>query len=233
MKLAVWLPSICALSLGLLSIVQGCGYNSSQAPAMVTAPPAASHPVTDLSQVAPGNALSPFGKNEQAIARRVTSDDEAASGNLENLGALATVRHSGDDKHPCEQRLLNRKAAQFEMLSMRLQDQVFEQISRLQEGNEISHLKLPTELRRVIITGTMNGKGVLKELVIEQHSGTAAVDKMMVAACKKGLYIHNPPADAVDANGDYKVRIEMRMENFASMDGEHWQFKTYLGLAML
>jgi hypothetical protein len=47
------------------------------------------------------------------------------------------------------------------------------------------------------------------------------------------MYIRNPPPEAGDANGNYKLRLEARMENFASLDGEHWQFKTYLGLAIL
>jgi hypothetical protein len=234
MKRVVWLLSICALSLALLTIPQGCGSNSSQAPKMVATPaPDAPHPVTDLSQLAPGNALDPFGKHEQTIARRVASDRDVGGSGAENLDTLGTVRHAGDDKHPCEQRLLNKKAAQFDMLSMHLLDQVFVQIAGLQEGYEISHLKLPTDLKWVIITGTLNRQGVLKELVIEQHSGTAAIDKMVVAACKKGLYIHNPPPDALDASGNYKVRIEARLENFASIDGEHWEFKTYMGLAIL
>jgi hypothetical protein len=234
MKLAVWLPSIFALSVALLTITQGCGFNSSQAPTMAITPaPDAPRPVTDLSQLAPGNALNPFGKNEQNIARRVTSYDDTAVSSVENFGTLGTVRHAGDEKHPCEQRLLNKKAAQFDTLSTRLMDQVFSQALHLQEGDEISHLKLPTDLKWVIITGTLNRQGVLKELVIEQHSGTAAVDKMMVAACKTGLYIHNGPPEAVDAAGNYKVRIEARMENYASLDGEHWEFKTYMGLAML
>ncbi len=234
MKRAVWLPSICALSLALLTIPQGCGSNSSQVPTIAVAPaPDAPHPVTDLSQLAPGNALDPFGKRDQLIARRVASEGDMGGSSVENLDALAAVRHSGDNRHPCEQRLLNKKAAQFDSLSARLLDQVFEQIGMLQEGDQISHLKLPTELKWVVITGTLNHDGVLKELVIEQHSGTAAIDKMVVAACKKGLYIHNPPADALDANGNYKVRLEVRMENFASMDSEHWEFKTYMGLAIL
>jgi len=59
------------------------------------------------------------------------------------------------------------------------------------------------------------------------------MDKLMIDACKKALYLRNPPADAAVANGDYEVRIEARMENFSTMDGEHWDFKTYMGLAIL
>jgi len=234
MKRSGWRLSICALSLALLAIPQGCSTNASQAPTVGAIPaPDAPHPVTDLSQLAPGSALNPFGKRDQSIARKVASEGYISENNVQNVGGFGKVRHVGDDKHPCEQQLLNKKAAQFEMLSMRLMDQVFEVIAPLLDGDEISHLKLPTELKWVVITATLNGQGVLKELFIDQHSGTAAVDKMVVAACKKGLYIHNPPPEALDPSGNYKVRIEARFENYASMDGEHWEFKTYMGLAIL
>jgi hypothetical protein len=234
MKRTVCLFSTCALAVALLTNSQGCGLFSSEPPSAVAPPaPDAPRPVTDLSQVAPGNALDPFGKHDQTIARRVAADDYNEAAQIENLGALGAVRHTGDDKHPCEQRLLNKKAAQFDMLSTHLLDQVFTQIAVLDEEYDISHLKLPTDLKWVVITGTLNSKGVLRELVIEQHSGTAAVDRMVVAACKKGLYIHNPPPEASDDGGNYKVRIEARLENFASLDGEHWEFKTYMGLGLL
>lgn len=234
MKRAARLASISVASLALCAILPGCGTRSAQAPALTTSTPAPDAPreVTDLSQLGPGNAIDPFGKKEQTIARRVASEDEVAVNNVD-LDALGAIRQTGDDKHPCEQRLLNKKAAQFDTVSVHLLDQVFNQIRHLQDEDEISHLKLPTDLRWVVITATINHQGALKELVIEQHSGTAAMDKMMVAACKKGLYLRNAPEDAADANGNYRVRIEARMENFASLDGEHWEFKTYMGLAIL
>jgi hypothetical protein len=234
MKRAVWLASICVLSVTPITILQSCGFTGSAPNAVAPLPPAdAPRPVTDLSQVAPGNPLNPFGKHEQVIARRVTSDQDLKRSSAENLGALGAVRHVGDDKHPGEERLLNKKAAEFNTLSFRLMDQIFGQIEALQAHEDISRLKLPTDLKWVIITGTMNDKGVLKELVIEQHSGAAAVDKMAIAACKKGLFIHNPPPEATDDTGNYKVRFEMRLENYASLDNEHWEFKTYMGLAIL
>jgi hypothetical protein len=236
MKRAVWLISGCAL-LALMTISQGCGSKSSPAlPAAAPPPPDAPHAVTDLSQLAPGNALDPFGKQEETIARHVVEGDDGKAPpqqqGIEHLDSLATVRHGGDDRHPCEQQMLNKKAAQFDVLSIRLMDQVFHQMRTLQTG-EISRMKLPSDLRWVVITARMDHQGTLKELVLEQHSGTAAMDKLMIEACKKALYLRNPPADAADGDGDYKVRIEARMENYSSMDGEHWEFKTYMGLAIL
>ncbi len=174
--------------------------------------------MTDLSQLAPGSALNPFGKREQAIARKVVAGTDVSENDVQDTSGLGTVRHMGNDKHPAEARLLNKKAAQFDMLSMRLLDQVLDQILRLQASDEISHLKLPTDLKWVIISATLDDNGVLKELVVDQHSGTAAVDRMVIAACKKGLYIHNPPAEALDSGGTYKVRFEARFENLC-LDG--------------
>jgi len=219
------------LSLALLSILSGCS-SKSDVPRPVAPPPDVAHPVTDLSQVAPGNALSPFGRKDQIVARRVASDDQAAETNAD-LGALAKIRHKGDDKHPCEERLLNKKAAQFDLMSEHLMDQVFGHMRHEQDTDQFSHVRLPTDLRWVVITATLDHQGTLKELVVEQHSGAAAMDKLMIAACKKGLFLRNAPEEAMDANGNYTIRIEARMENYASLDGEHWQFKTYIGLAIL
>ncbi len=233
MKRAACLLSSCALFFGLFVILQGCGASSPQVqPLPPPPPPDAPHTVTDLSQLGAGSALSPFGKRDQAIARKITSED-VSENDVQNVSGLSQVRHVGDDKHPGEERLLNKKAAEFQMLSARLMDQVFEELSYLEREDNISHLKLPTDLKWVIITATLNSHGVLKELVLDQHSGAAAVDKMVIAACKKGLYIHNPPPDAADSSGNYTLRIEARFENFASLDGEHWSFKTYIGLAIL
>jgi hypothetical protein len=232
MKRTVSLALMGVLSLGLLTFSFGCSSKSPPVPTTLsTPPPDTPHPITDLSQVAPGNALNPFGKSDQ-IARKVASEEDVPAEPVD-LSALGDVRHAGDDKHPCEQRLLNKKAAQFDLMSRNLLDQVFGQMKHLQASDEYSHVILPTDLRWVVITGTLDHQGVLKELVIEQHSGTAAMDKLMIAACKKGLWIRNPPADAADPSGNYKVRIEARMENFASLDGEHWEYKSYLGIAIL
>jgi hypothetical protein len=215
-----------------LLILPGCGPNSKEIPVAASTPSADQpHPLDDLTSLSSANSLDPFGKHDLAIARQVTSAaDTGTAGNIESIG---TVRHVGDDKHPGEERLLNKKSAQFDTLSMRMMDQVFAQVEGLEDQDQISHLKLPTDLKPVIITGTLNRDGKLRELVVEQHSGQAAIDRMVVAACKKGLFIQNPPPDAMNGNETYKVRLETRLENYASLDGEHWQFKTYLGMALL
>ena len=220
----------CAIS--ALLLLPACSPNSKEVPVAARTPaPDEPHPVSDLSALSTANSLDPFHKNDLAIARQVTSaDDSDAVAKRQGLGS---VRHVGDDKHPGVEKLLNQKSAQFESLSMQIMDQVFAQVEGLEETDQISHLKLPDDLKPVIITGTLNRDGKLNELVVEQHSGQAAIDRMVIAACKKGLYIQNPPPDALSTPQTYKVRLETRLENYTSLDGEHWQFKTFIAMALL
>jgi hypothetical protein len=213
----------------LLTIIHGCSSNKPPPPP----PPDNSgpHVVTDLSSISSADAFDPFGhKGSEAANEIVRSADTGIRGSAKSMG---TERHVGDDKHPGVERLLNKKAAQYDMLSMRVMDQLFAAIEKLEDDDPVARLKLPRDLRPVIITGTLNRNGKLQELLIEQHSGVAAVDKMVVQACKRGLYINNPPPGALNPEGVYKVRLETRLENYASMDGETWEFKTYLGMALL
>lgn len=216
--------------LALLAISEGC---SSKKPPPPPPPPPDSgpHVVTDLSTISSADAFNPFGKKNSEAANSIVHRTQ--TGTQGSVAAMGTERHVGDDKHPGVERLLNKKAAQFDMLSMRVMDQLFGAMERFEDDDPLARLKLPTDLRPVIITGTLNSKGKLQDLLIEQHSGEAAVDKMVVKACKRGLYINNPPPDALTADGTYKIRLETRLENYASMDGETWEFKTYLGVALL
>lgn len=212
----------------LLAAVAGCGSNASQPPPQ----PAGPKLVTDLSTLSSSDAVNPFSKAATGgVAAMPQVSASQAGGATEQ--AMGTVRHVGDDKHPGEERLLNRKAARFDMLSMRILDQLSGSMRDLEDQEPIVRMKLPTELRPVIVTGYLTPQGKLREIVIEQHSGVAAVDKMVVKACKRALYINNPPADALSGNGDYEMRIEARIENYSTLDSEHWQFKTYIGLAIL
>lgn len=215
--------------LALLTISEGC--SSKKPPPPPPSSDSGPHVVTDLSTISSADAFNPFGKkNSEAASSIVHSTQTGTQG---SVAAMGTERHVGDDKHPGVERLLNKKAAQFDMLSMRVMDQLFGAMERFEDDDPLARLKLPTDLRPVIITGTLNSKGKLQDLLIEQHSGEAAVDKMVVKACKRGLYINNPPPDALTADGTYKIRLETRLENYASMDGETWEFKTYLGMALL
>ena len=101
-----------------------------------------------------------------------------------------------------------------------------------ERSEEISRTKLPTDLRPVVITAIMDKNGKLTELILEQHSGKARIDQMMLDVCKKSIWYENPPVEALSGNGDYRLTIKLKLENFASSDEHHWSFITDLGLGI-
>jgi hypothetical protein len=139
---------------------------------------------------------------------------------------------AGTAKTPGEERLLNAKAAQFSEFSHELLHQVFVATQRLEKG-DFSTTVLPEDLQPVVITAIMSKEGKLKELIIEQPSGSGKVDHLMVDACKKGLWTSNPPPQALTSDGIYKIRVQAKLKNFNSADQRHWNFETHVGLALL
>jgi len=142
------------------------------------------------------------------------------------------VREVGTDANPATVRLLNAKAAKFGNFSAVILDHIYAQLIIAERSEEISRTKLPTEIKAVVITAIMDKSGKLTELILEQHSGKARIDQMMLEVCKKGIWYENPPADALSGDGNYKLTIRMKLENFASSDEHHWSFITDLGLGI-
>ncbi len=220
--------------------IAGCSLFRKPAPAPPPPPPpppstplvpGEPHVITDLNTLttsdAGATALTMPSAAVKAVAGNVKPNE--ISGGLESSGS---VRYVGSGKRPGQERLLNAKAAQFSNFSGRLMDQVFEAMQTLEREDPIDRLQLPRETKPVILTATMNANGQLKEIVLEQHSGVADLDKMVIAACKQGLYAHNPPPEARAKDGNYRVRLSAFIKNYASQ-GQVWTFKTYLGIALL
>jgi hypothetical protein len=204
-------------------------------------PEAAATPrlVRNLSELSASKTTNPFEnspavplKAPKAAAAAVSSgkDDEATRAFLD---APATVRRVGTDTTPGEQRLSNAKAARFANFSRVLLDRVFAAAVELEAEDKIAKRKLPENLKPVVLTAIMNPEGRLQELIIEQHSGQAVVDSLFVEACQKGLWYNNPPKDAQTSSGNYQLRIQGRLRNFASQGSDLWTFTTYLDLAIL
>ena len=106
-------------------------------------------------------------------------------------------------------------------------------VRKAENENKIARLKLPRDLQPVVLTATLDSHGKLKEIVLEQHCGKGVVDRMFIDAAKKALWANNPPTEAAMPDGNYRVRAELRLQNFASTDEGLWSFKTYVGLALL
>jgi hypothetical protein len=142
------------------------------------------------------------------------------------------TRTVGNDANPGTVRLLNTKAAQFGTFAADILNHIYARLMIAERSEEIARTKLPTDLRPVVITAIMDKNGKLTELILEQHSGKARIDQMMLDVCRKSIWYENPPAEALSGNGDYRLTIKLKLENYASSDEHHWSFITDLGLGI-
>ena len=142
------------------------------------------------------------------------------------------VRQAGDDRNPIEEKILNEKAAKFANFTQVLLRRLSGQVALAEKTEEVSRLRISTDVKSVLITAIMDKNGKLTELIVEQHSGKAALDKMMINACKKAIWYQNPPPGALSGDGTYKLTIEAKLENFASFDAKHSSFITHLGMGI-
>jgi hypothetical protein len=138
----------------------------------------------------------------------------------------------GNEANPGTVRLLNAKAAQFGDFSGVILDHIYARLIEAERSEEISRTRLPTDLRPVVITAIMNKSGKLTELILEQHSGKAKIDQMMLDVCKKSIWYENPPTAAISDDGTYTLTIKLKLQNYASSDEHHWSFTTDLGLGI-
>ncbi len=141
-------------------------------------------------------------------------------------------REVGNDTNPGTVRLLNAKAAQFGNFSAVILDRIYARLFIAEKSEEISRTKLPTELKAVVITAILDKSGKLTELILEQHSGKAKIDQMMLEVCKKSIWYENPPVAARSDDGTYKLTIRLKLQNYASGDEHHWSFITDLALGI-
>lgn len=141
-------------------------------------------------------------------------------------------REIGTEKNPATVRLLNAKAAKFGNFCAVILDRIYARLAIAERSEEFSRGKLPEELKPVVITAILDKQGKLTELILEQHSGKAKVDQMMLDVCKHSIWYENPPVEALSDDGTYKLTIKLKLENFASLDERHWSFITDLGLGL-
>jgi len=219
-----------------LVLIAGCASSAPQplpapVPENVTRP----HVLTDLSSLsaAPTTTLTnlPSGPAPAPSAATESSPNQASNPQRFFMEQPGHERIVGKASAPADERLLNAKAAKFGEFSTTLLHQVLVAAIGLEHG-EMETKVVPDNVSPVIITAIMNKDGKLKELIVEQHSGSGALDRLMVEACKQGLWAGNPPPEAM-TEGEYRIRIEGRLKNFSTSDQKHWEFETHVGLALL
>ncbi len=140
---------------------------------------------------------------------------DLADANLENLylSKEHSVIHGGEAPAAGDRNLLNAKARKFPEFSYALLNQTLVVAEQMEPG-KLQGRKLPDDIKPMILTATMTPEGKLTDLAIEQHSGLGTVDRIIIDACKQGLWSMNPPPSALADDGTFRMRIEAAIDNY-------------------
>jgi len=183
----------------------------------------------------PDNPPPSADSNSHNAANPDTAAQQAAV--QANLNRLFIERPSEEQSagsvfNPGGQRLLNDKAEHYAQFTRPLLQRLYDATEDV-EHQGLARNGVPANLRPVIIEATMDSEGQLTELVLQQLSGSGAVDQAMIKACKKGLWSRNPPPEALMPDGKYRFRIEATIKNYMRPTAyDDWMLRTHLGLAL-
>ncbi|MGH7987818.1 MAG: hypothetical protein ACREQX_16260 [Candidatus Binataceae bacterium] len=228
---------------GTLLVAAGCAAHSPPPPVQTaqTASVNRASPqvITDLSSLSSSNSVAQIRHENQLVAHAASPllETTAPANNAQNninrlfLSNPESARYTDTVRPPGEAILLNAKARQYSEFAHRLANQTLVAVQDL-EPKRIAHGPMPDNLRPVVLTAVMNSGGHLKELIIDQRSGVAAVDKLVIDGCKKGLWSRNSPAQAL-TDGQYRLRIEAMIINYTYNRNGIYTFNTRLGLGLL
>jgi len=231
----------CSLLWFALTVLAGCAWHAKQSESPDSSSEAAA---TSEATATPGNsattASTDASSNAEAKPHGDTDADTAAQQQASvqaNLNRLflekpGTEETAGNAIAPGGMKLLNDKAEHFSQFTRPLLQRLYLATEDV-ERERLARNGVPSELRPVIIEATLNSDGELTELVLQQLSGSGAVDQAMIQACKQGLWMRNPPVDARDPDGNYRFRIEATIKNFMRpTEFADWMLRTHIGLAL-
>ena len=245
-----------AAGVAAIAILAGCGTTAPPAKAgfatdasVDEAPRALSTQpkvISNLTQLAEPS-VSPPANAQNLIARAaVLHDTGSASNNPQNLADRnleqlylsqqhGSLVHGGAAGGPAasagDRTLLNAKARKYPEFSYALLNQTLSAAQEL-EAKRLAQQKLPDEIKPLIVVATLTPDGQLTDLAIAQHTGLGTIDRILIDACKKGLWARNPPKGAM-ADGVFRMRFEGVINNYSyDVDG-NYRYVTHLGLALM
>jgi hypothetical protein len=245
------LGAAAALGAGIIATVIAFGC-SSQAPitAARSSPPLPAAPgspqvITNLSQLSSGDTDTASLSNAAKVLKANPSRDEAAEvahGMGQDTPSTLRRLFMEDPDSPryaetmiphTQVRLLNAKAAEYPGFSNMMITQLLSEMVKEEKVEPMVTLELSEEINPVILTAILDDKGQLKELIYQQHSGLAAIDNFVIAACKASLWANNMPKGALSEDGKYRLRIEAQLSKYSiDREGNH-TFVTRVGLGIM
>ena len=229
--------------------IMAAGCSSQQAGNTAPAPPPATpgspNVITNLSQLSSSQTdaaslntaakvlkSDPSRDDQVAVARGLGRDTPSTlrrlyMGHPDSPGYAETlIPHS-------QVRLLNAKAAEYTGFSNMMLTQLLSEMVKRERLEPMATLELSEEIKPVILTAVLDDKGNLKELIYQQHSGLAAIDNFVIAACKESLWANNMPKGALSEDGNYRLRIEAQLSKYSADRQGNQTFTTRLGLGIL
>jgi hypothetical protein len=236
-----------AILLGLTVAIAGCASQSSeptadsQAAAAAQTTPNSGEPrtVTDLSQISSSHAaqapMPGLNPPDSSAADSTHNPNEKVQQNIERLfvSNVNQLRYrEGRANAPGDTALLNDKARKFSEFSYQLLNQTLA-AARTIESDRLTGRKLPLDIAPMVLTAVMDSQGRLTEISIESHSGDHQVDQIIIDSCKQGLWSRNPPEQAIDTDGMYRVRIRGYIRAYSFDLKGRYKYETEFGLGVL
>jgi hypothetical protein len=243
-----------------LAVLAGCevvndqskaaGVNSPAVDAVAGTSDEGTRMITNLSQVSSAPAAIPSidAQNLSIDAQNLVSGAAAlhdqtapspdnaqdlADANLEHLylSKQQSPVHGGEGRAAGDRMLLNAKARKFPEFSYAMLNQTLVAAQEL-EATRLEEHKLPDEIKPMILTAVMTPEGKLTDIAIERHSGIGVVDRIIIDACKKGLWTMNPPKAALADDGVFRMHIVGAVINYNSDHEGNYHYITHVGLAL-
>jgi hypothetical protein len=195
--------------------------------------------VTDLSQISSAPAvraqMPQLNSPDSSAVDAKRNPNAIVQENIERLfvSNLNQLRYrEGRADAPGDTALLNDKARQFSEFSYQLLNQTLT-AARTIEPDRLGGRKLPEDIAPMVLTAVMDSKGRLTEISIESHSGDHQVDQIIIDSCKQGLWSRNPPEQALDQDGMYRLRIRGYIRAYSFDLKGQYRYETELGLGIL
>ena len=132
-----------------------------------------------------------------------------------------------------QERLLNAKAAEYPGFASMMLAQLLSEMVKEEKMEPMVTLELSEEIKPVILIAILDDRGQLKELIYQQHSGLAAIDNFVIAACKESLWANNMPKGALSEDGNYRLRIEAQLSKYSADREGNQTFITQVGLGIM